>query len=60
VAEQLIDRITVWLFKHGIKGKPCWMCSFYKASHIQPELEFDMESYPCAEYMQLKASFHHD
>lgn len=54
ITKELIGWITVWLFRMGFKGKPCWLCSFHKASHIKPELEFDMENYPCDNFTQMK------
>ncbi len=38
--------INKLLFILGFKGKKC-NCGFYLISHTYPELEFDIEYYPC-------------
>lgn len=48
------QKLIIALFKLGFKGRPCWMCSFSRAAHYEPDLEFDIDDYPCGGYMQLK------
>lgn len=45
--------ITLLLWQMGLKGKRC-VCSFYRASHYEKGLEFDINYYPCASYTRLK------
>ncbi len=41
-----INWVRKVLFLVGIRGNKC-KCGFYSISHIYPELEFDIEYYPC-------------
>ncbi len=52
--------LTIVLFHAGWRSKPCWMCGFSKAAHHKPELEFDIDRYPCCGYIQLKGTMHND
>lgn len=51
---QRFEGISRWLailvFHVGYRGKPCKVCGFHKAAHLDHSLEFDMEVYPCSRY----------
>ncbi len=48
------ERFYTLLFNIGIKGKPCWLCGFSRAAHYKPELEFDVDNYPCEGFTKME------
>jgi hypothetical protein len=39
-------------WKFGFRGKKC-KCGFHELAHINPDLEFDIDEYPCKKYRPI-------
>lgn len=42
---------TMLKFKLGIKGERCKKCCFHEAAHYNPDIQWDMDDYPCVQFI---------